>query len=330
MKRGYLLLLAAALLAGGGAAWWWWLDPASPVAWQGYAEADYVRVAPTQQGKLVSLAVARGDAVAAGAPLFAQDDVEDRAARDQAAAQLDQAAAQLTNLQSASRDTEIAQAEADLADARAARDRINADLARNAVLVRTGAATRQTVDQERADSRSAQAKVDAAEARLAQMRAPTGRQQEIDGQRATVEAARAALAQAQWRLDQRHVVAPAGGRVADTYALPGETIAAGGPVVELLPPENILVRFFVPETTLARLHRGDRVGITCDSCPPGLVAGISFVAPQPEYTPPVIYSEETRGKLVYLIEARPAPDRAAALKPGQPVSVRPLDREPAP
>jgi HlyD family secretion protein len=330
MRGGRLLLLAAVIAAGGGAVWWRLHQPAEAAAWQGYAEADYVRVAPTQQGKLVSLAVARGDAVAAGAPLFAQDDVEDRAARDQAEAQLDQAAAQLTNLQSASRDTEIAQAGAELADARAARDRINADLARNAALVSSGAATRQIVDQERADARSAQAKVEAAEARLAQMREPTGRQHEIDAQRATVEAARAALVQAQWRLDQRHVAAPAGGRVADTYARPGETIPAGGPVVELLPPENILVRFFVPETTVASLHRGDRVGITCDSCPSGLVGRISFVAPQSEYTPPVIYSEDTRGKLVFLIEARPAPDRAALLHPGEPVNVRPLGREPAP
>jgi HlyD family secretion protein len=319
-----LLLFAAVLVALAVAVWWRQRDPADAPDWQGYAEADYVRVAPTQQGKLVSLAVARGDEVAAGAPLFAQDDAEDRAARDQAAAQLAQAEAQLTNLQAASRDTEIAQAEADLADARAARDRINADLARNESLVLTGAATRQTVDQERADSRSAQAKVEAAAAKLAQMRAPTGRQHEIAAQRATVDAARAALAQAEWRFDQRHVTAPAAGRVADTYALPGETIAAGGPVVELLPPENILVRFFVPETMVAKLHRGESVAVSCDSCAPGLVASISFVAPQPEYTPPVIYSEDTRGKLVFLIEARPPPERAALLKPGQPVSVRPL------
>jgi len=272
--------------------------------------------------------VARGDEVAAGAPLFAQDDVADRAARDQAAAQLAEAQARLANLMAPGRTTEIAAAQAELADAQAARDRINADLARHEALVKSGAATRQIVDQERADSRSAQAKVEAAQARLEQLRDPTGRAHEIAAQRATVEAARAALDQAQWRFDQRHVVAPAGGRIADTYARPGETIAAGSPVVELLPSENILVRFFVSEIIVATLHRGDVVGIACDSCPPDLEGRISYIAPRSEYTPPVIYSESTRGKLVFLIEARPQPARAALLKPGQPVTVRPVQSVP--
>jgi len=137
-----------------------------------------------------------------------------------------------------------------------------------------------------------------------------------------VEQARAGLAQAQWRVDQRHVSAPVAGLVSDTYARPGETINAGVPVVSLLPPQNILVRFFVPETELATLHTGDRLTIGCDACGPDLTATVSFIAPQPEYTPPVIYSETNREKLVYLIEAHPPPDQAAHLKPGQPVDVR--------
>src|SRR5271165_4922118 len=155
------------------------------------------------------------------------------------------------------------------------------------------------------------------------MESPTGREYEIAAQRAMVEQARAGLAQAQWRVDQRHVSAPIAGLVSDTYARPGETINAGAPVVSLLPPENILVRFFVPETALARLHPGDRMGIACDSCPPDLQARISFVATAPEYTPPVIYSQGARGSLVYLIEARPDHDHGPLLKPGQPVDVTP-------
>jgi HlyD family secretion protein len=110
--------------------------------------------------------------------------------------------------------------------------------------------------------------------------------------------------------------------VNDTYARPGETINAGVPVVSLLPPQNILVRFFVPETELATLHVGDRLAIGCDACAAGLIATVTFIAPQPEYTPPVIYSETNREKLVYLIEAHPPPDQAVQLKPGQPVDVR--------
>ena len=114
-------------------------------------------------------------------------------------------------------------------------------------------------------------------------------------------------------------MAPVGGIVADVLARPGETIPAGGAVVSLLPPENIFVRFFVPEPRLAEVHIGDRVALVCDNCPTDLTATISFISPQAEYTPPVIYSESTRAKLVYMVEARPSVEQAALINPGQPI-----------
>jgi HlyD family secretion protein len=320
MKRPLIALL---LLAAAGAAGWWWLNRASGAgSWQGYVDAEYVRVSPTLTGRIVNLAVARGAQVAAGAPLFTQDDADDVAARNAAAGKLAEALARSANLETRSRDTEIAQARAELADLRATRDRIARDLARNEELLRTGAASRQTVDQQRADLASSTAKAEAASAKLQQMQSPTGREYEIAAQRAMVEQARAGLAQAEWLVTQRHVMSPVAAMVADTYARPGETINAGVPVVSLLPPQNILVRFFVPETELATLHVGDRLAIGCDACAPDLTAAITFIAPQPEYTPPVIYSESNREKLVYLIEAHPSADQAVQLKPGQPVDVR--------
>jgi HlyD family secretion protein len=320
MKR---ILFLIALLGTAGAAGWWWLHRTADVAaWQGYVDAEYVRVSPTLTGRVTSIAVARGDQVAAGALLFTQDDVDDIAARDAAAGKLAEAQARLTNLETRMRDTEIAQARADLADIVATRDRIAKDLARNEELLRTGAASRQTVDQQRADLSSAIARAEAATAKLAQMESPTGREYEIAAQQAMVAQARAGLAQAEWQLSQRRVSAPVAALVSDTYARPGETIGAGVPVVSLLPPQNILVRFFVPETELASLHVGDRLSIGCDACAAGLTATITFIAPQPEYTPPVIYSETNREKLVYLIEAHPPPDQAVQFKPGQPVDVR--------
>jgi HlyD family secretion protein len=154
--------------------------------------------------------------------------------------------------------------------------------------------------------------------------ASNAREHAIAAETNAVEAAGKALAQAQWRLDERVVNAPASGIVADTFAEPGETVNAGASVVEILPPENILVRFFVPEAELVGVHVGDGVKVTCDSCPTDLTAKISFVATQSEYAPPVIYAQGTRGALVYLIEARPEPARATLLKPGQPVEVFPL------
>lgn len=290
-------------------------------AWQGYAEADYVKIGPTQQGLLTAVNVIRGSDVEVGTKLFAQDETADRAARDQAARQLQQAKDQLANLESEGKPTEIDQAEANLADARATVERTKVDLERAQTLIKDGAVTMQTLDQRRADFKSATARVIAMEAALAQTRAPMGRAGEIKAQRAAVEAAQAALEMAQWRLSQRCVTSPVAGRVADVLARPGETMAAGAPVVSLLPPANIFVRFFVPEAELARVHRGDPVRLDCDGCRAGIAAIISFVSPQAEYTPPVIYSEESRAKLVYLIEARPSPEEAALFNPGQPVTV---------
>ena len=320
------LSIVIMIILGAGIGWLWWSqqrDTASP-AWQGYAEADYVKVAPVGQGILTAISVARGDQIARGAPLFTQDDTHERAARDQAMRQLAQAQEQLANLEAAMKPTEVTQAEANLTDARSTLERARADLQRDEALLRTGYSTTQTVDQRRADYRSAEAKAQHAEAALAQAKAPMGREREIEAQRAAVAAAQAAVAMTEWRLAQRAVTAPIGGRVADVLAQPGETMAAGAPVVSILPPENIFVRFFVPEAALSGLHRGDPVWFGCDGCPPGLAGTISFISPTAEYTPPVIYSESTRAKLVYRIEARPRPDQEALFNPGQPIDVRPI------
>jgi HlyD family secretion protein len=320
------LSIIVMVILGVGIGWLWWSQQrstASP-AWQGYAEADYVKVAPVEQGQLTAISVARGDQIARGAPLFTQDDTHERAARDQTARQLAQAEEQLANLEAAMKPTEVAQAEANLTDARSTLERARADLQRDEALLRTGYSTAQTVDQRRADYKSAEAKAQHAEAALTQARAPMGREREIEAQRAAVAAARAALGMAEWHLAQRTVTAPVGGRVADVLAQPGETMAAGAPVVSILPPENIFVRFFVPETALSGLHRGDTVAFGCDGCQPGLTGTISFISPTAEYTPPVIYSESTRAKLVYRIEARPRLEQAALFNPGQPIDVRPV------
>jgi HlyD family secretion protein len=318
-----LILLVVLLLLGLG--FWRARNASHPEQeWQGYAEADFVKVGPTQAGLLTSLSVARGDRVEAGSPLFAQDETDDLARRDQAARQLRQAQEQLANLQSAAKPTEIDQAEANLADARATLDRSQQDFARAQDLIAKGAITTQTLDQRRSEQLSAKAHVTAMEAALAQARAPMGRDREIRAAHAAEEASAAALAMADWRLAQRRVSAPAGGRVADVLARPGEVLAVGAPVVSLLPPENIFVRFFVSEAELSNLHRGAAVKIVCDKCPRDLEASISFIAPQAEYTPPVIYSDSSRAKLVYMVEARPPREKASLLNPGQPVTVRPI------
>ena len=168
----------------------------------------------------------------------------------------------------------------------------------------------------------------AATAALATAQAPMGRPAKIAAQASMVDSLEAALRQAQWRLDQHSVASPAAGVIADVLARPGETLAAGAPVVSLLPPENIFVRFFIPERELSRAHVGEKVMFRCDGCMDDLSGTISFIAPQAEYTPPFIYSESTRGKFVFLAEARPPKAQAALLNPGQPVTVTPATEAP--
>jgi HlyD family secretion protein len=333
--RVWVAVALLLLLGAGGGIWWWSERPPPAIVWQGYAEADFVIVGPTQQGLLTAVFVARGDAVAAGAPLFNQDETDDQAARDQAVQVLAQAEKQLANLQAGGKPTEIEQAEGNLADAGATQVRTAADLGRGEALLPKGDVTKQSVDQLRADNLSAQAKVGALQAALVQSRAPLGRDEEIQAQRKAVAGSHAALDMVEWRLGQRHVVAPAGGRIADVLARTGETMAAGAPVVSLLPPGNIFVRFFVPERELSTVHYGDPVTLACDGCPTNLSATISFISPQAEYTPPLIYSQSSNAKLVFLIEARPPLDQAARLNPGEPMEVRPqgthtLSETPAP
>lgn len=330
MNRRLLLILLVAGLIVGSAAWRWLNGRPATITWQGYAEADFVKVGPTQQGMLTAVRVRRGDKVALGAPLFDQDDTAERATRDQAQRQLDEAQRQLANLEAPGRWTEIQQAKANVADAQATLAIDRANLQRLQAVVPSGAATVQSLDQARADLLSAEARVHGLEAALAQMRDSTGRPEQIKAQMASVQAARAGLAIASWRLSQRHVTSPVAGVVADVLAQPGETVDAGAPVVSLLPPGNIFIRFFVPETMLARIHRGDRVAFSCDNCPANIVGTVGFIAPQAEYTPPVIYSEESQAKLVYMVEARPPLDQAALFNPGQPVIVRPLGPAGAP
>jgi HlyD family secretion protein len=321
MKR-LLLVALVVVVAAGGAAWLYFGRAHAPPIFQGYAEAEYVKVAPTQSGLLMELGVRRGDTVVAGDFLFSQDAAPDQAAQAEAQGKLAQAEALLANLEKGGRPSEIEASRAEVREATAARDKAAADLARGESLFRERVIARQRLDELYMAERQAAARLISAEARLETIRS-AARADEIEAQRAAVAAARATLAQAQWRLGQRRVTAPVGGLVADTIFRPGEHVAAGQPVVSLLPPENLLVRFFVPEAVLAQLQCGARVAVACDSCPEGLVATVSFIAPQPEFTPPVIYSEGSRRKLVYLVEARPADGAGArALKPGQPVDVR--------
>jgi HlyD family secretion protein len=147
-----------------------------------------------------------------------------------------------------------------------------------------------------------------------------GTQKDVDAAEATLREVQARFNSAQTRLARRKVFSPVTGAVQQIYYRPGEMVPAGRPVLSVLPPGNIKVRFYVPEATLPNVAYGDEVRITCDGCPAGLTARVSFIAKQSEFTPPVIYSLEERAKLVFLIEA--LPDKPDSFRVGQPVDVK--------
>ncbi len=147
----------------------------------------------------------------------------------------------------------------------------------------------------------------------------TGTQKNYDDAEAALRQAAANLAWSETRLTRRRAVSPVEGTIQQVYFRPGETVSAGRPVVALLPPQNIKLRFFTPEPLLPEIKYGETVDVSCDGCEKGLTAKVSFIARSAEYTPPVIYSLDERAKLVFLIEARPEhPDK---FRVGQPVTV---------
>ncbi|OGP21502.1 MAG: secretion protein HlyD [Deltaproteobacteria bacterium GWA2_65_63] len=289
--------------------------------YQGYAEGEFVHVSSSEAGRLVRLSVTRGQRVQADTPLFALESINEAAAQRQARQQLSAAEAQLKDLRTGKRPQELEVIRAQLAQAIAEEKKSAADLARDEAQYKAGGISNARLDETRARAESNAARTRELSSQL-DVAGLSARDELVKAQTANAAAARAALEQAEWKLKQKAVHASGAGVVFDIMYREGEWVQAGSPVVRLLPPENIKVRFFVPETLLGTLTIGKNVVLHCDGCPADIPAKVTYISTESEYTPPVIYSNETRSKLVYMIEARPSADKAADLHPGQPVEVK--------
>jgi HlyD family secretion protein len=289
-------------------------------SWQGYIEGEYVNLASPYAGQLQKLYVRRGDAIEAGKPVFALEQQSEAAARAEAEQRLRAAQARLENLAQGRRAPEVDALRAELRQAQSALELSQANLAREEMLFKTDASSRANYDQAKSAFERDRARVAEVQAQLKSALQPLGREAERKAAEAEIAAARAALEQAAWRLEQKSVSAPVAGLVHDTYFVEGEWVPAGRPVASVLPPGNVKVRFYVPEPFLASVAAGREVEVRCDGCPNPIAAKVVFVSTQAEYTPPVLYSKDSRAKLLYLAEARPEP--GTRLHPGQPVDVR--------
>ena len=292
-----------------------------PPTYQGYVEGEFVYVSSSESGRLDRLLVARGQQILSGAPLFALEAESEAAAKRQAQEQLGAAEAQFKDLRTGKRPPEIDVIREQLLQALAAEKKSAAKRIRDEAQYQAGGISMAQLEETHAEAESNAARVSELKSQLG-VAGLSARDEQIKAQSAQVAAARAAMEQVAWKLNQKAVSSLRSGLVFDTLYREGEWVPAGQPVVRLLPPENIKVRFFVPETLVGALSMGREVVLHCDGCPEDIPAKVTYISTESEYTPPIIYSNETRSKLVFMIEARPPTGKAPGLHPGQPVEVR--------
>jgi len=293
-------------------------EPAAEL--HGYVEGEFVYVSAPLPGT-VTLQVAKGTTVKPGEPLFSVESVAELTARDEARRRLAQAGAALQDLRKGLRPTEMAALQARLQEAREAMTLAGSELSRQERLFRSGTVSAQDYERARSASDQQRQLVARLEAELQTARLG-GRSDQLAAAEANVQALTAALTRAEWELARKSQRAPVAALVYDTLYRSGEYVTAGRPVVALLPPQNIKVRVFVPEARLGSIQTNDPVTVRVDGVKESFSGRVSFISPRAEYTPPVIYSRESRAKLVFMVEATFPPESAVRLHPGQPVDLR--------
>lgn len=289
---------------------------------QGYVEGEFVYVASPFPGTLESLYVQRGGHVREGDALFALDSTPEKTAVEEAERRASQAGANLEDVKKGKRPTEIESLREQIRQARAALELSEKEVRRRENLFASNAISAEAVDQARSTNdqnrhRAAELEADIKTAQLG------SRSDQISAAEAALRAQEAALERARWELSQKRPLAPGDALVFDTFYREGEWVAAGRPVVALLPPQNIKVRAFVPEPRIGAIKAGDRVRVLADGIREPFEGKVSYISPRSEFTPPVIYSREARSKLVFMIEVVFDAKTAQNLHPGQPVDVEP-------
>ncbi|WP_417451348.1 HlyD family secretion protein [Kordiimonas sp.] len=314
--RFLIVLFIASSVAA--AAWYMKRLETDGAIYPGYVEGEYIELSAPVSGALASLNVARGQRVEAGANVFSLDRTTALADIAQAEASAERARAELADRRKGARTEELEVRLAEIREAEAAFLNAGQDLKRQQELTGSAAFVQAGFD-------DAQAAYDQASARLAALRQSfevanlPARQDQLNAAQQAVKEAEAIVAKANRRLLELSPVAPVQALVLDTYFLPGAWVPANKSVVTLLPDDKRKLRFFVPEADISKISIGQSMAFICDGCEAGLRASVSYIAPEAEYTPPVIYSADSREKLVFLIEAQP--ESGVILPVGIPIEV---------
>lgn len=286
----------------------------------GYVEGEYVYISPYTSGILEEIDVVKGQNVKPGDKLFAVDNEIWNANLLQAQNEMDKAYANYANLSKGKRKQELDVIIKQKAQAVAIFENAEKEYKRAQGLIKTQTVSQADHDRRLADYENAKAKVAELEAAL-ETAMLSAREDELKAAQNDIEIAKQNLLKVQKQLDNNTAKAKIGGQVEDVYFRLGEFVPSGTPVVSVLPPENVKIRFFVSEKIFPKIKFNMPVVIDCDGCNQGLPAKVSFISTKSEFTPPVIYSVESREKLIFMIEAV-FDNKEQNLHPGLPVSVR--------
>lgn len=294
----------------------------------GYVEGRYVYLSSPVSGKLIQLAVQKGETVAANQLAFQLDPEPELSQLNATKALLQQEQQTLEDLKKGQRETIVKQIQAQISQAEANVIFSKKTYERYVALRKTGAISQASVDQARSQYDNDAEKLNQMKANLAEAKLGA-RTNLIAAQEARVKSSENQVAQYEWSVSQKTVHMPANGFVQDTLFRQNEFVAAGKPVIQFLPPENRILVFFVPEKNISQIKPGETIYFTCDGCQKNIKASIDYISSQAEYTPPVIYSIDSREKLVYWVEAKIDPAVVKNMNPGEPVEVvLDLDQEP--
>lgn len=288
--------------------------------YQGYLSARYTQISSNASGKLFKLLVSRGDMVKTGTLLYQLDPMPEKSTLREAKADLLKNEETLKDLIQGQRTTVLESLEAQLNDAQANLTFQTKELARNKTLYKKQVIGLAEYQQVEAQFRSARAQVDKMKADIADANLGS-REHAIRAQQAAVQADKDKIAAAQWSLSQKQQSSPVNALVFDTLFQLGEFIPLNQPVVSLIAPKDLLLIFFIPEPKLSNLSLGQVISFKMDGQDKHYKATIRYIYPNAEYTPPVIYSNDMRYKLVYRVEANINQSDPTLLHPGQPVDV---------
>ncbi|MGI6656140.1 MAG: HlyD family secretion protein [Desulfobulbus sp.] len=314
--RWFIILIVAALAAGAGYYAWQQIQSRGPgsgfVGGNGRIEATEINISSKYGGRIDEVLVREGDFVKAGEPLVRMQIDTLNAQQAEAVAQKQQAITEVASAraQVAMRKSTVAAARADVARMQSELQAARRKLARTETLSQEGAASMQELDDDRARVAGALAQVDAAQARVvAEEAAVKAAEAQIAGAEARVQAVAATITRIETEIADSTLVSPKEARVQYRIAQPGEVVAAGAPVLNLIDLNDVYMSFFVPSTSAGRVALGSEVRIILDTAPDYAVpAKVSFVASSAQFTPKTVETASERQKLMFRVRAQIAPE----------------------